>query len=53
MEQPGRVAEVREAQAMKEPTEKVPTPEQLESCLRMIDRSAAREGLVRTVFGVP
>jgi GTP cyclohydrolase I len=39
----------REAQAKKEPAkEKVPTPEQLESFLRIIDRDAAREGLVRT-----
>ena len=39
----------RETQAMKEPTEeKVPTSEQLENCLRVIDRDAARKGLVRT-----
>ena len=34
---------------MKEPTEeKVPTPEQLESFLGVIDRDAAQKGLVRT-----
>jgi hypothetical protein len=34
---------------MKESTEKkVPTPEQLENFLRVIDRDAAQKGLVRT-----
>jgi len=38
-----------ENQTMKESTEeKVPTPEQLENFLRVIDRDAAREGRVRT-----